>query len=121
MLEQETIDRLHEMRLPKMADAYLAQDSDEHWKQTDFDTRFAALVDAEHRSRVSNRRVRLLKLANLDQPHARLEEINYTSGRKLERRLIERLGEYRDAIRGEDAATLRKLLAEGRAAKEASK
>ena len=36
-------------------------------------------------------------------------------------RLIERLGEYRDAIRGEDAATLRKLLAEGRAAKEASK
>lgn len=36
-------------------------------------------------------------------------------------RLIERLGEYRDAIRGEDAATLRKLLAEGRTAKEASK
>lgn len=92
MLEQETIDRLHELRLPKMADAYLAQDSDERWKQADFDTRFAALVDAEHRSRVSNRRVRLLKLANLDQPHARLEEINYTSGRKLNRKLIERLG-----------------------------
>ena len=36
-------------------------------------------------------------------------------------RLIERLGQYRDAIRGEDAATLKKLLAEGRAAKEKSK
>ena len=36
-------------------------------------------------------------------------------------RLIERLGQYRDAIRGEDAATLKALLAEGRAAKEVSK
>ena len=36
-------------------------------------------------------------------------------------RLIERLGQYRDAIRGEDAAALRALLAEGRAAKEKSK
>ena len=35
-------------------------------------------------------------------------------------RLIDRLGQYRDAIRGEDAAALRGLLAEGRAAKENS-
>lgn len=95
MLEQETIDRLHEMRLPKMADAYLAQDNDKNWQAADFDTRFAAIVDAEHRSRIANRRVRLLKLANLDQPHARLEEINYTSGRKLDHRLIEKLGTCR--------------------------
>ena len=36
-------------------------------------------------------------------------------------RLIDRLGEYRDAICGDDAATLRALLAKGRAAKEVSK
>ncbi len=36
-------------------------------------------------------------------------------------RLIERLAQYRDAIRGEDAAALRALLAEGRAAKEVSR
>lgn len=36
-------------------------------------------------------------------------------------RLIERLVQYRDAIRGEDAVTLKKLLVEGRAAKERSK
>ena len=36
-------------------------------------------------------------------------------------RLIDRLGQYRDAIRSEDAATLKKLLVEGRAAKEVSK
>ena len=36
-------------------------------------------------------------------------------------RLIDRLGQYRDAIRSEDAAALRALLAEGRAAKEKSK
>ena len=35
-------------------------------------------------------------------------------------RLIDRLCEYRSAIRGRDAGTLRRLLAEGRAAKEAS-
>ena len=36
-------------------------------------------------------------------------------------RLIGRLAQYRDAIRSEDAAALRALLAEGRAAKEVSK
>ena len=36
-------------------------------------------------------------------------------------RLIERLGQYRDAIRSENAAELKRLLAEGRAAKELSK
>ena len=36
-------------------------------------------------------------------------------------RLIERLGQYRDAIRDGNAAVLRQLLAEGRAAKEVSK
>ena len=35
-------------------------------------------------------------------------------------RLIDRLAQYRDAIRSEDAATLKQLLIEGRAAKEAS-
>ena len=35
-------------------------------------------------------------------------------------RLIDRLAQYRDAIRSEDAATLKQLLVEGRAAKEAS-
>ena len=36
-------------------------------------------------------------------------------------RLIERLGQYRDAIQGENAVALKALLAEGRAAKEKSK
>ena len=36
-------------------------------------------------------------------------------------RLIERLGQYRDAIRGENAEALKALLAEGRKAKEVSK
>ena len=36
-------------------------------------------------------------------------------------RLVDRLGEYRDAIRRADAPALRALLAEGRRAKEVSK
>ena len=36
-------------------------------------------------------------------------------------RLIDRLGQYRDAIRGEDAVMLKRLLVEGRTAKELSR
>ena len=46
---------------------------------------------------------------------------NKTSLDAVLSRFIERLGQYRDAICGENAAALRALLAEGRAAKEVSK
>ena len=45
---------------------------------------------------------------------------NRTSLDAVLTRLIDRLGQYREAIRGEDAAALKQLLAEGRAAKENS-
>lgn len=92
MLDQSTVDKLHVMRFPKMAEAYILQSKDPRYAAQSFDERFAAIVDAKYQNRIVNRRQRLLKAAKLEQPHARLEEINYTSGRRLDRRLIEKLG-----------------------------
>ena len=91
MLDQSTVNKLHEMRFPKMAEQYILQQKDPHWQNASFDERFAALVDAEYRNRILNRRARLIKAAKLEQPHARIEEINYTSGRSLDRHLINKL------------------------------
>lgn len=92
MLDQSTVDKLHAMRFPKMAEAYILQSKDPRYEAQSFEERFAALVDAEYQNRIVNRRRRLLKAAKLEQSHARLEEINYTCGRRLNRRLIEKLG-----------------------------
>lgn len=95
-MDQSTMDKLHEMRFPKMAEQYLLQSEDpEHWRNASFDERFASLVDAEYSNRIRNRRARLLKSAKLEQPHARIEEINYESGRNLDRRLINQLATCR--------------------------
>ena len=54
--------------------------------------------------------------------HAKKQEINYaTTGKETAEidEIIRHLQEYRDAIAGEDAQTLRQLLADGRKRKEA--
>ena len=54
------------------------------------------LVDAEYTSRKSNRLKRLIHDAEFEQPEAHIADINYSSGRKLNKDLILRLasGEY---------------------------
>ena len=49
------------------------------------------LVDIEYSSRKNNRLKRLIKSAGFDQPEANIMDINYTSGRKLNKDLINRL------------------------------
>lgn len=49
------------------------------------------LVDIEFSSRKNNRLKRLIKNAGFDQPDASIMDINYTSGRKLNKELIRRL------------------------------
>lgn len=49
------------------------------------------LVDREYSSRKSNRLRRLLQRAAFDQPQACLADLNYHSGRKLDKKLIDRL------------------------------
>ena len=91
MINKSTTDKLIEMRLAAMADAFRNQTNEPKFKDVPFEDRFGMLVDIEYDSRKSNRLKRLIKKAEFDQPEAYIADINYTSGRKLNRSLIERL------------------------------
>ena len=91
MTTQSTIDKLIEMRLTSMSDAFLTQLQDARMKDLSFEDRFGMLVDIEYSNRKSNSLKRLIRNAGFDQPDAYIGDINYTSGRKLNRSLIERL------------------------------
>lgn len=91
MMNQVTGDKLIEMRLTAMADAYRNQENDPKMSECSFDERFGMLVDIEYSSRKSNRLERLIKKAEFDQPEAHVADIDYKSGRKLNKSLIQRL------------------------------
>lgn len=91
MTNQVTIDKLIEMRFTSMADAFRIQEDDPSVKNLSFDERFGLLVDVEYTSRKSNRLKRLIKVAGFDQPDAHIAAIDYHSGRKLNKDLIQRL------------------------------
>ena len=92
MTNQSTIDKLIEMRLTSMSDAFITQMDDPRMKDVPFEDRFGLLVDIEYNNRKSNSLKRLIKGAGFDQPEAYIADINYTSGRKLNRSLIEHHG-----------------------------
>ena len=56
-----------------------------------FEDRMGILVDIEYNRRKKNRLDRLIKGAGFDQPEAEISDIDYTSGRKLNKELIRRL------------------------------
>ena len=91
MTNQSTIDKLIEMRLTAMADAFRNQLDDPKLKEIPFEDQFGMLVDIEYSSRKNNRLKRLIKNAGFDQPEASIVDINYTSGRRLNKELIRRL------------------------------
>ena len=92
MTNQSTIDKLIEMRLTTMADAFRNQLDDPKFKEVPFEDRFGMLVDIEFSSRKNNRLKRLIHNAGFDQPEASIMDINYTSGRLLDKELIQTLG-----------------------------
>ena len=91
MINQSTIDKLIEMRLTAMADAFRIQMDDSAMKDVPFEDRFGMLVDVEYTNRKNNRLRRLIKNAEFEQPDASIAAIDYTSGRKLNKALISRL------------------------------
>lgn len=91
MTNEVTIDKLIEMRFTAMADAFRIQENDPTMKKLSFDDRFGMLVDTEYTSRKNNRLKRLIKSAEFDQPDAHIAAIDYHSGRKLNKELINRL------------------------------
>lgn len=91
MTNQSTIDKLIEMRLTSMADAFRIQMDDTTIKEVPFEDRFGMLVDVEYTSRKNNRLKRLVRQAEFEQPDASIAAIDYHSGRKLNKALISRL------------------------------
>ena len=59
MTNQSTIDKLIEMRLTAMADAFRIQMDDPTMKEVPFKDRFGMLVDVEYSNRKNNRLKRL--------------------------------------------------------------
>lgn len=92
MTNQSTIDKLIEMRLSSMADAFRIQMDDSSMKEVPFEDRFGMLIDIEYSSRKNNRLKRLIRSAELEQPDASIAAIDdYQSGRTLNKALINRL------------------------------
>ena len=102
MTNQSTIDKLIEMRLTAMADAFRIQMDDPAMKEVPFEDRFGMLVDVEYSNRKNNRLKRLIRQAEFEQPDASIAAIDYHSGRKLNKALIyclatcEYITEYRN-------------------------
>jgi len=91
MLDENTITKLHEIRLGVMADHFRQQTLDPAMNAMAFEERFGLLVDAEWSARKSNRLKRIVKNANYAISGACVEDIAYHSDRKLDKTMIARL------------------------------
>mgnify|MGYP005770060593 FL=1 len=79
------------MCLTSMSDAFHMQLEDSKMKEIPLEDRFGMLVDIKYSNRKSNSLKRPIQGTGFDQPDAYIGDINYTSGRKLNRSLIEQL------------------------------
>ncbi len=90
MLQQQTLDLLHTLRLTGMAQALTEQAGIPDLGHLSFDERFALLLEREQSAREQRRLTRLLQLARLRIP-ASVEDINFRAKRGLDRAMILRL------------------------------
>lgn len=85
MTSQSTMDKLYNMRLSVMAQAYRDQDELPGAADMTFDERFAMVVDAEWDARRVNKRTRLLRQAGFSDPEANVADVRYDADRKLDK------------------------------------
>ena len=91
MLIQQTIERLHALRLTGMATALGEQQGQPDLASLAFEDRLALLVEREVTAREDRRLTRLLQLAKLRLPAAAVEDLDFRSARGLDRALLLRL------------------------------
>ncbi|MCL2679832.1 MAG: IS21-like element helper ATPase IstB [Dehalococcoidia bacterium] len=91
MLQNNTVAKLHEMKLSVMAKSFQAQMTDSAVAELSFEDRFSMLVDAEWTARKNNKLKRLIRKADFEYPGASLEDIEYREDRRLDKDLITRL------------------------------
>jgi len=92
MLDNNTVRKLHEMKLSVMATAFQKQLQDNSFADMSFEERFGLLADAEWTARKNNRLKRLIRSADYAFPNACLEDVEYHADRRLDKALITRLG-----------------------------
>ena len=85
MLNNQTLETLHQLKLAGMAQAYAQQLEQPAAHDLSFDERLALLVGAETTERDNRKQIRLLRLAHLRQSNACVEDIDYRHPRGLER------------------------------------
>lgn len=91
MLDQVTIQKLREMRLPTMAEQFALQAEDPSFHDMPFEDRFGLIVDREWATRKSNRLKKLIRASDLHFKDAAVENIEYHADRALDKALITRL------------------------------
>jgi len=85
MIDQMTLNKLHEMKLSSMAEAFRNQTQDQTFAGLTFEERFGLIVDMEWAKRKNNRLARLIQNAGLSESSACLENIEYSADRKLDK------------------------------------
>jgi DNA replication protein DnaC len=93
MLLQQTIERLHALRLTGMAAALSEQQGQPDLGALSFEDRLTLLVEREVTARADRRLTRLLQLAKLRLPAAAIEDLDFRSARGLDRSLLLRLAD----------------------------
>jgi DNA replication protein DnaC len=88
MLDQMTLNKLHEMRLSAMAEAFRDQTQDKALASMSFEERFGLIVDIEWARRKNNRLTKLIRGAGFSESNACIENVEYSADRKLDKTLI---------------------------------
>ena len=89
----QTLEKLSTMRLSVMEQEFRRQMELPAMAELSFEERLSMLVDAEWLSRQNKKLRRLLKAANLRNPEACLEDVDYVASRKLDRTQVARLSD----------------------------
>ena len=98
MLNQQTIEKLHIMRMRGMADAFRQQQEDPQNNQLSFEERFGLLVDRQWNWRQNRALERRLRDARLQGP-ACVEDIDYRVVRGLDKAVVRSLIQDSDWVR----------------------
>ncbi len=91
MLNQQTIDKLHHMRLATLAESYDEQEQNVSITTLSFTERFAMLIDRQYASNENRALQRRLNAAKLKQKNACIENVDYHASRNLKPELINQL------------------------------
>ena len=90
MMTQQTLDKLYDMKLTAMAEAFSQQITQPDLGDLSFEDRFAMLVDRQWTFKEDRRMTRLLRAAKL-KDGACIENIDFKTPRALDKSLVMRL------------------------------